>query len=71
MSIAELCISFIRDIPGVTSLVLGADTNEQLVQNVSYINAPVLPMEIRNDIMKVFENVNIRKIMEVLGRPKK
>ncbi|MBR3933253.1 MAG: aldo/keto reductase [Clostridia bacterium] len=71
MSIAELAISFIRDVPGVTSLVLGADTEEQIVQNVSYINAPSLSAEMRSEISKAFQGVNMEKIMEILRKPKK
>ena len=71
MSIAEFAISFIRDVPGVTSLVLGADTEEQIIQNIGYINAPVIPDEIREEAARVFRNVNMDKIMEVLRRPKK
>jgi len=33
---AELAISYIRDMPGVTSLVLGAEKPEQVRQNLSY-----------------------------------
>ena len=71
MSIAELAISFIRDVPGVTSLVLGADTEDQIVQNISYINAPALSVEMRNEISEAFKGVNMEKIMEVLRKPKK
>lgn len=71
MSIAEFAISFIRDVPGVTSLVLGADTEEQIIQNIGYINAPVIPDEIREEAARVFCSVNMDKIMEVLRRPKK
>lgn len=70
MSIAELAISFIRDVPGVTSLVLGADTQEQIFQNISYINAPPLSAEIRSEISKAFQGVNMERIMEILRRPK-
>ncbi len=71
MEIAELAISFIRDIPGVTSLVLGADTAAQIAENVNYMNAPALPPEIRAQAEAEFSGMNIPKIMEVLRRPKK
>ena len=70
MSIAELAISFIRDIPGVTSLVLGADTKEQVIDNIHYMNAPQLSDKMRQKVTEVFRTVNIEKIMEVLRRPK-
>jgi len=70
MSVAEFAISFMRDVPGVTSLVLGADTEEQVMQNIGYMNAPALSAEMRKEVTEAFSNVNIPKIMEVLRRPK-
>jgi len=70
MSVAEFAISFMRDVPGVTSLVLGADTEEQVMQNIAYMNAPALSAEMRKEVTEAFSNVNIPKIMEVLTRPK-
>ena len=71
MSIAEFAISFIRDVSGVTSLVLGADSEEQVLQNIGYMNAPALSAEMRKDVQEAFKDVNLPKIMEVLRRPKK
>ena len=71
MSIAEFAISYIRDVEGVTSLVLGADTKEQVMENIRYINAPVISEKTRNELSEKFKEVNIKKIMEVLSRPKK
>jgi len=70
MSVAEFAISFIRDVPGVTSLVLGADTEEQVMQNIDYINAPALSDAMRAEVCEAFKDVNLGKIMEVLSRPK-
>ena len=71
MTIAEFAISFIRDVDGVTSLVLGADTKEQVMENIGYINAPSIPESIRKEAEETFQNVDLGKIMEVLSRPKK
>lgn len=70
MSIAEFAISFIRDIPGVTSLVLGADTKEQIIENIRYMNVPALSQATREEVYKTFSGVNISKIQQVLSRPK-
>lgn len=70
MAVAEFAISFIRDINGVTSLVLGADTSEQVVQNIGYMNAPTLSESVREKAYQTFKDVNLEKIMEVLRRPK-
>lgn len=71
MSIAEIAISFMRDVPGITSLVLGADTPEQVLSNAKYFDAPSVSEETTKAIKETFSDVNIPKIMEVLSRPKK
>ena len=40
MSIAELAASFVRDTEGVSSLVLGVATPEQIKENIKLANAP-------------------------------
>lgn len=70
MSIAEFAISYIRDVEGVTSLVLGADTKEQVMDNINYISAPEISDNTRYALEEAFKDVNIEKIMEVLRRPK-
>ena len=70
MNVAEFAISFIRDVEGVTSLVLGADTAEQIKSNISYMNAPALSESIRKEAYETFKDINFEKIMEVLRRPK-
>ena len=70
MSISQLAIAFIRDTLGVTSLVLGADTAEQVRENISYFEAPELSSELLKTLQKEFSDVNIPEIMKVLSRPK-
>lgn len=70
MSIAELAISFMRDVRGVTSLVLGADTAEQVRANAAYFETKSIGEETADTIKKAFANVNIPEIMKVLSRPK-
>lgn len=71
MSIAQLAIAFMRDMAGVTSLVLGADTPEQVRENIAYFDAPVLSHSTVNYLNEHFANTNIPEIMKVLSRPKK
>ena len=71
MSIAEIAISFMRDVPGITSLVLGADTPGQVLSNAKYFDAPSISEKTTASIKDTFKDVNIPKIMEVLARPKK
>lgn len=71
MSIAQLAIAFMRDIPGVTSLVLGADTPEQVKANVDSFNVKPLSENTVHTIKNAFKDVDIPAIMTVLSRPKK
>ena len=71
MSIAELAISYMRDIRGVTSLVLGADTADQVKANAAYFETKSVSEETADTIKKAFASVNIPEIMKVLSRPKK
>ncbi len=70
MSVAQLAIAFMRDIPGITSLVLGADTESQVVSNLQYFDVPPIREKTRRKMEAAFADVNIPKIMEVLSRPK-
>ncbi len=51
-SVLELLIAAIRDVPGVTSLVLGVDTAWQLEPNMRALLAPPVPPNIREDLMQ-------------------
>lgn len=70
MSIAELAISYMRDVRGVTSLVLGADTAEQVKANAAYFETASISEETADKIKRAFSSVNIPEIMKVLSRPK-
>ncbi len=71
LSVAALAIAFIRDCSGVTSLVLGADTPEQVRSNLSYFDTPSLKEETLALLQEVFRDVDMDAIMQVLSRPKK
>ena len=70
MSIAEMAISFMRDVTGVTSLVLGADNADQVKANAAYFEAKSISEETTALIKREFADVNIPEIMKVLSRPK-
>ena len=70
MTVAQLAIAFIRDCPGVTSLVLGADTPEQVQNNIAYFDAPKLDDDTLCFLRREFADVDIPEIMKVLSRPK-
>jgi aryl-alcohol dehydrogenase-like predicted oxidoreductase len=58
-------------LPGVTSLVLGAETPEQVKENIALIDGPVIDDELRNVAYHSFSDVNLKAIMSVLSGPKK
>lgn len=70
LTVAQLAIAFMRDQPGVTSLVLGADTPEQVKNNLSCFDTPKLSQATMTRLQEAFANVNIPEIMKVLSRPK-
>lgn len=71
MTVAQLAIAFMRDCGGTTSLVLGADTPEQVKSNIAYFDTPVLDEAVMEQLRREFANVDIPAIMTVLSRPKK
>lgn len=71
MTLAQLAIAFIRDCPGVTSLVLGADTPEQVQENLKQFATAPLSEDVMDRLRREFAFVDIPAIMQVLSRPKK
>ncbi len=71
LTLEQLAIAFMRDCAGVTSLVLGADTPEQVTANISAFETPALDDSTASLLKKEFANVDIPAIMQVLSRPKK
>ena len=71
ISVSQLAIAFMRDQPGITSLVLGADAPEQVTENLACFETPGLDEETTALLRKEFSQVDIPAIMQVLSRPKK
>ncbi len=71
MNMAELAISFIRDLKGVTSLVLGADNVMQVAENIKYMSSPSISDKGREMIEKSMKDADILAIMQELAKPKK
>ncbi len=57
VSMAEMAITFIRDTEGITSLVLGCDNSEQLLESVSLVGAPRMSDSLREEILKISEQI--------------
>ena len=71
MTVAQLAIAFMRDQPGVSGLVLGADTPAQVTDSLSSFHTPPLSPETLALLEKEFSTVDIPEIMKVLSKPKK
>ena len=70
MTVAQLAVGFLRDLEGVTSLVLGADEPRHVKQNLSYFSTPALSEKTMAELKKEFAAVDVPEIMKVLSCPK-
>ena len=57
MSPAELAVAFVRDLPQVHSLVIGAETAEQVRANIALLNAPPLTERTRAELASAMSDV--------------
>lgn len=57
-SIAQIALTFMRDLAGVNSLVLGAENPDQVKQNIELANAPALSAQARARILDMFQDVD-------------
>lgn len=57
MSVAQLTFSFVRDLPAVDSIVVGAVNRQQISENVDLLNGPAIPREISAGIAEAFLQV--------------
>jgi aryl-alcohol dehydrogenase-like predicted oxidoreductase len=66
LTVAELVFGFIRDLPEVDSLVIGAENLAQIEANLSLIAAPVLSPELRAELRKLSADVPLKLITPAL-----
>ena len=57
MSVAQLAVSYVRDLPGVHSLVIGAETPEQVRRNLVLMEGPPIREDTRAEIARQFSDV--------------
>jgi aryl-alcohol dehydrogenase-like predicted oxidoreductase len=57
MTIAQLAFGYVRDLPGVTSFVVGAEEAEQVRENIRLFKAPKISEETTKKLRKEFEDV--------------
>lgn len=70
MSVAQLAVSFVRDLPGITSLVLGADNPGQVLENVVLLDGPQLDERMRFEAANAFAGADYEGVMSALRKPK-
>ena len=62
IAISQLALTFVRDLSGITSLVIGAETPNQVLENVKLMRSPPLSTEIRKEIMSTFSDMPLELI---------
>lgn len=60
MSIAQLALSYIRDMEEVTSLVIGAETPQQVRDNIQLVEGPGISEKTRSEAYKLFDGMSVR-----------
>ncbi|MEF3303116.1 aldo/keto reductase [Paenibacillus sp. GYB003] len=55
--LAQLAVSFVRDLEGVDSLVIGAETKEQVRDNIALAEGPPIPETMREELRTAFRDV--------------
>ena len=57
IDIAEMAVAFVRDLPEISSLVIGAETSSQVLDNCDLIECPKLSEELKDEILNVFSDL--------------
>lgn len=52
-----LCFLFVRDLPAITSVVIGAEKLGQVERNISLLNQPPIPDLLKKEIMENFKTI--------------
>ena len=70
LTMPQLAVAYIRDLPGVTSLVLGCEKAEQVVDNANLINTRPLTAAEMDAIGEIGRKAPIEKTMEIIRSSK-
>ena len=57
IGIAEMAVAFVRDLPEISSLVIGAETSTQVLSNCGLIECPKLLNELKDEILDTFRDL--------------
>lgn len=68
ISTKELAFSFVKDTPGVSSIVMGAETIDQLHENIRLLSTPPLSENIYTEVKECFKNVPEKVITPALWK---
>jgi aryl-alcohol dehydrogenase-like predicted oxidoreductase len=58
LSIGQLSVAFVRDLPQVDCLVIGALTPAQIAENVSLVEQPSISDQLRKEILNIFSDID-------------
>ncbi len=61
-SVAEMAVAFVRDLPGITSVVIGAETAEQIRADIELMDCPPLSQALRDEIMSEFSGLPLELV---------
>jgi aryl-alcohol dehydrogenase-like predicted oxidoreductase len=70
LTMPQLAVAYIRDLPGVTSLVLGCEKAEQVIDNANLINTRPLTAAEMDAIAEIGRKAPIEKTMEIIRSAK-
>lgn len=52
--ISTIALTFVRDLAGITSLVIGTETENQLIEDIKLMDLPPLPSDVSDKILEIF-----------------
>ena len=71
MSISQFAITYLSGLPGIASLVLGADNSEQVEENSALFDAPPLNDELLREAANAFRDIDYPAVMAELSHPRR
>jgi aryl-alcohol dehydrogenase-like predicted oxidoreductase len=62
IDVAEMAFAFVRDLPQISSMVIGAETSTQVLENCAMIECPKLQEEMNCEILDSFNDLPMKII---------
>ncbi len=57
VTVRQIAFTFVRDTPGITGMIIGADDLHQLKENMALTACPALSPEVRNQTLSIARNI--------------